>query len=168
MLNTLSRWVRRRPRVAIALVAGGALGAAAWLSSRPTPPGGTPKPAAPLGEGRLLTPEVELRGVVKHLQEDNAILRKSVDDLTRALQELKQRKPGPDAGLSPSDLERLKRELGPLPSLPVSTPPPATLPRLLRLSRSHGSPSSPSASPRPHHPSPRPGGCICPPGASPR
>jgi hypothetical protein len=86
---------------------------------------------------------VELRGVVRQLQEDTAVLRKSLDDVTRALQDLREKKGlAGDAALSAKELERLKRELGPLPPPPnpVATPappapaapiaPPPDLPRI--------------------------------------
>jgi hypothetical protein len=131
MLPALWRLARRAPRATVAVALGVALLGVMWLTGRSAPRGAATAPGNPLGEGRLLTPEVELRGVVRQLQEDTAILRKSLDDVTRALQELRDKKglPG-DAALSAKELERLKRELGPLPppSIPVATPAPSTPP----------------------------------------
>ncbi len=91
-----------------------------WLTGRSAPRGTATAPGNPLGESRLLTPEVELRGVVRQLQEDTAVLRKSLDDVTRALQELREKKGSAgDAALSAKELERLKRDLGPLPPPPI-------------------------------------------------
>ena len=131
MLPALWRLVRRSPRIAVATVLGAALLGLLWLSSRPAPPGGAAGGGAGSGGSRLLTPEVELRGVVRQLQEDNAVLRKSLEDVTRTLQEMKDRKPsGTDGALSAKELDRLRRELGPLPLppaaavTPVPPPPP--------------------------------------------
>jgi hypothetical protein len=108
--------------VTVALALGAALVGLVWLTGRSESPGTGSTPSRGTGESRLLTPEVELRGVVRQLQEDNAFLRKSVEDVTRALQEMKDQKAA-DRGPSAKELERLKRELGPLPVAPVSTPP---------------------------------------------
>ena len=71
---------------------------------------------------------LQLRGVVRQLQEDTAVLRKSLDDVTRALQELQEKKrPAGDSALSAKELERLKRELGPLPPPPIPVATPAVL-----------------------------------------
>ena len=131
MLPALWRLARRTPRVTLAVALGVALLGVMWLTGRSAPRGTAPAPGNPLGEGRLLTPEVELRGVVRQLQEDTAVLRKSLDDVTRALQELREKKgPVGDAALSAKELERLKRELGPLPPppIPVAAPAPAPPP----------------------------------------
>jgi hypothetical protein len=134
MLPALWRLARRAPRVTLAVTLGVALLGVMWLTGRSAPRGAATAPGNPLGEGRLLTPEVELRGVVRQLQEDTAVLRKSLDDVTRALQELREKKGPPgDPALSAKELERLKRELGPLPpppmtvatTTPAPTPPPA-------------------------------------------
>jgi Bacterial conjugation TrbI-like protein len=143
MLPALWRLARRTPRVTLAVALGVALLGVMWLSGRSAPRGAATAPGNPLGEGRLLTPEVELRGVVRQLQEDTAVLRKSLDDVTRALQDLREKKGlAGDAALSAKELERLKRELGPLPPPPnpVATPappapaapiaPPPDLPRI--------------------------------------
>ena len=101
MLPTLWRFVRRSPRIAVAVALGASLLGLLWLGSRPAPSGRAAGTGPVTGEGRLLTPEVELRGVVRQLQEDNAVLRKSLEDVTRTLQEMKDRKPsGPDGALS--------------------------------------------------------------------
>ena len=133
MLPALWHLARRAPRVTLAIALGVALLGVMWLTGRSAPRGTATTSGNPLGEGRLLTPEVELRGVVRQLQEDTAVLRKSLDDVTRALQELREKKgPAGDAALSAKELERLKRELGPLPppppipmATPAPTPPPA-------------------------------------------
>ena len=105
----LWRLARRTPRVTLAVALGVALLGVMWLTGRSAPRGTAPAPGNPLGEGRLLTPEVELRGVVRQLQEDTAVLRKSLDDVTRALQELREKKgPVGDAALSAKELERLE------------------------------------------------------------
>jgi hypothetical protein len=123
MLPALWRFVRRSPRIAVAVALGASLLGLLWLSSRPAPSGGSAGTRSVTGEGRLLTPEVELRGVVRQLQEDNAVLRKSLEDVTRTLQEMKDRKPsGPDGALSAREIERLRRELGPLPPPPRVSP----------------------------------------------
>ena len=135
MLPALWRLVRRSPRIAVATVLGAALLGLLWLSSRPAPPGGAAGGGASSGGSRLLTPEVELRGVVRQLQEDNAGLRKSLEDVSRTLQEMKDRKPsGTDGVLSAKELDRLRRELGPLPLPPAAAvtlvpppPPPASV-----------------------------------------
>jgi len=132
MLPALWRLARRAPRVTVAVALGVALLAVMWVTGRPAPRGTATPPGNPLGEGRLLTPEVELRGVVRQLQEDTAGLRKSLDDVTRALQEMREKKgPAVDAALSAKALERLTRELGPLPPpppIPVAAPAPAPPP----------------------------------------
>jgi hypothetical protein len=131
MLPALWRLARRAPRVTLALALGVTLLGVMWLTGRSAPRGAATVPGNPLGEGRLLTPEVELRGVVRQLQEDTAVLRKSLDDVTRALQELREKKgPATDGVLSAKELERFKRELGPLPPppVPVATPAPAPPP----------------------------------------
>jgi len=88
--------------------------------------------------------------VVRQLQEDNALLRKSLEDVTRSLQEMKDRKPAATEGtLSAKEIERLRRELGPLPpppaipvapvsppaapAPPVAPPPPAPEPRRIAV-----------------------------------
>jgi Bacterial conjugation TrbI-like protein len=112
--------------VTLALALGAGLVGLVWLTSRPEPPAVGSKPSGGTGESRLLTPEVELRGVVRQLQEDNAFLRKSLEDLTRVLQDVKEQKAPErgERGLSAKELERLKRELGPLPMAPASASPP--------------------------------------------
>jgi hypothetical protein len=120
MLPTLWRLARRTPRVTLAVALGVALLGVMWLTGRSAPRGPVPTPGNPLGEGRLLTPEVELRGVVRQLQEDTAVLRKSLEDVTRALQDMREKKgPAGDSAISTKELERLKRELGPLPPPPI-------------------------------------------------
>jgi hypothetical protein len=131
MLPALWRLARRTPRVTLAVALGVALLGVMWLTGRSAPRGAVTAPGNPLGEGRLLTPEVELRGVVRQLQEDTAVLRKSLDDITRALQDMREKKsPVGDGTVSTKELERLKRELGPLPPppMPVATPAPAPPP----------------------------------------
>ena len=174
MLPALWRLARRPPRVTLAVALGVALLGVMWLTGRSAPTGTATAPGTPLGEGRLLTPEVELRGVVRQLQEETAVLRKSLDDVTRALQELREKKgPVGDAALSAKELERLKRELGPLPPppIPVVAPAPAPPPPLRSRRSPHpgasrGSPSSPSGSPRPPPRPRRRAGCTSQPAAS--
>jgi hypothetical protein len=125
MLLALWRLARRSPRVTLAVALGLALLAVISLTGRSAPRAVT-TPGNPLGESRLLTPEVELRGVVRQLQEDTAVLRKSLDDVTRALQEMREKKGTPgDGAVSAKELERLKRALGPLPPPPTSLAAPA-------------------------------------------
>jgi hypothetical protein len=173
MLPALWRLARRALRVTLAVALGLALLTVMWLTGRSAPRGSPTTPANPLGESRLLTPEVELRGVVRQLQEETAVLRKSLDDVTRALQELREKKgPATDGALSTRELERFKRELGPLPpppipaatpapapppAPPVSVPPPPELPRIS---------SSPSGSRRPPPRPRRRAGCTSRPAAS--
>jgi Bacterial conjugation TrbI-like protein len=129
VLHTLWRLARRAPRVTLAVALGAILLGLMWLTGRAKTPDGPSKPSSATGESRLLTPEVELRGVVRQLQEDNAVLRKSLNDMTRAVQELRERKPSESDGtLSAKELERLKRELGPLPATPVPPAAPVSLP----------------------------------------
>src|SRR5437867_7028815 len=126
MLPALWHLARRAPRVTLAVALGVALLGVLWLAGRSTPRGSPAPPGNPLGESRLLTPEVELRGVVRQLQEDTAVLRKSLDDVTRALQEMRETKGSAgDAALSAREIERLKRQLGPLPPPPVAAAAPA-------------------------------------------
>jgi hypothetical protein len=132
MLSALWRLARGAPRFTLVIALGVALLGVMWLTGRSAPRGSAPPSGNPLGESRLLTPEVELRGVVRQLQEDTAGLRKSLDDVTLSLQELREKKaPATDGALSTRELERLKRELGPLPppppipvAAPASAPPP--------------------------------------------
>ena len=89
MLPALWRLVRRSPRIAVATVLGAALLALLWLSGRPAPSvvatgGGTS------AGSRLLTPEVELRGVVRQLQEDNALLRFRLETMRPSIEALRK------------------------------------------------------------------------------
>lgn len=114
-------YLRRHPRLALA--AGGAfvLIALIWLS-RPSPP--RPKaPGAPEAPARLLTPDVELRGIVRQLQEDNAALRKALEDMVKEIKALKE-KPLSLAA-PPKDFEAFRREIPGPPSPPPAKAPPA-------------------------------------------
>lgn len=127
MLPTLLAWLRRHPRVALSL--GGALALALFLwLSRPAPPPAPPKAAAPAGAERLLTPEVELRAIVRQLQEDQAAMRKTLEDVVqqlKALQQARAPRPPAEAPAPPGDLEGLRRQLGPPPRPPEAAAPAA-------------------------------------------
>lgn len=135
MLHTLMSWLRRHPRLALGMGGALALGGLLWLS-RPAapPPPASRKPEAP---ARLLTPEVELRGIVRQLQEDQAAMRKTLEEAVQELKALKEKAAAPTETAppptvpSPKGLEGFRRELGPPPPPPVAQapPPPAPAPR---------------------------------------
>ena len=106
VLPALWRLVRRSPRIAVASVLGAALLGLLWLSSRPAPSGGATGSGAGSGGSRLLTPEVELRGVVRQLQEDTALLRKSLEDVyASAAGDEGPQASGPDGALSAREID---------------------------------------------------------------
>jgi conjugal transfer pilus assembly protein TraB len=125
MLRVAWTWIRRYPKPAAALAVAAVL-AAIWWSDRPAPT--PPSPGRERAtEPRLLTPEVELRGIVRQLQEETAGLRKGLEEAVQQLKELRSAgRAGSPTG-PPRSFEAFRDELGPppVPSPPRAASPPA-------------------------------------------
>ncbi len=128
MLRVAWTWIRRYPKPAGA-IAGAAALAALWWSDRPAPapaPPGSERTTEP----RLLTPEVELRGIVRQLQEETAGLRKGLEEAVQQLKELRSTGRAGTPTAPPRSFEAFREELGPPPVPSPSRPaaPPAKPP----------------------------------------
>ncbi len=133
MMGRLLTLVRHHPRLAVAtlialLVAGGVW----WNRDTPAPPE-TPGRAEPKVSERLLSPEVELRGVMRTLQEENALLRKQLEGLAAELQDVKRtlKAPAPEGTPPPGGLKAFREALDrPPAAAPVPEPGPSSAARL--------------------------------------
>jgi conjugal transfer pilus assembly protein TraB len=139
------RLVRQRPGVGILLAVLGAV--IVWTMARgTTPPLGTREREPARGPQRLLSPEVELRGELQQLRDDNARLRKDMEELRQLLE--RAQKPAAAPQGRPGGRDELSRLFEDVPRTPPPTPSPPPAPPAAKA------PAPPAAPPPPPAPAP--------------